>query len=467
VSQTARRHRRSDAERYQAVTAARERFLAGDERVRGVRPEVATSWYRCREQYHVDPGLREAPAASAQDEGPSEHTLEHEIVFAQLGGAAASIASEVESLGGVVTVADDAGRILTVHGDKETLRRARDSNMAPWSCWSEWATGTNGMGTALEAPGAVLINGPEHWCRAFSEWVCAGVAVRDAVTDDPIAVLDVSAWRANLPSEAAGWLSRAVSGARSILRQRARHSGAELAAAFTRARTRSGPALAAIDANGKVVIADEQASLLLGVPSHVPALDPAVRWQPAVDLRRLARHATEQASDDRDWVGSTQIVTWVSSEPCRLSLQPVFLADQPIGTLALFGADGGDPTEHEAPESALGAPSRIVGLSGDRMVLLHRPEVHFAEADGNDVWLVTADDGRLQAAVRGIDKLEEELIGSEFLRVHRRFLVNLNCVRAVERGQRGELSLIMDGTGREAVPVSRRNVPAVRRALGL
>ena len=38
--------------------------------------------------------------------------------------------------------------------------------MAPWSCWSEWATGTNGMGTALEAPGPVLISGPEHWCRA-------------------------------------------------------------------------------------------------------------------------------------------------------------------------------------------------------------------------------------------------------------------------------------------------------------
>src|SRR5215208_7647468 len=149
MSQTANRHRTTDAERYQAVTAARERFLAGDDRVRGVRPEVATSWYRCREQYHVDPSLTKAPAASAQEESSAEHTLEHEIVFAQLGGAATSIASEVESLGGVVTVTDGSGRILTVEGDKETLARARDSNMAPWSCWSEWATGTNGMGTAL------------------------------------------------------------------------------------------------------------------------------------------------------------------------------------------------------------------------------------------------------------------------------------------------------------------------------
>jgi hypothetical protein len=467
MSPTAKRHRLSDAERYRAVSVARERFLAGDDRVRGVRPEVATSWYRCREQYHVDPGLHQAPAASAQDETAVEHTLEHEIVFAQLGGAAAAIAGEVESVGGVVAVTDGAGRILTVQGDKETLRRARDSNMAPWSCWSEWATGTNGMGTALEAPGPVLINGPEHWCSGFQEWVCAGVAVRDAVTRDPVAVLDVSVWRANLPPQAAGWLSKAVSGARDILRQRAHDAGAELAAAFTQARARSGQALAALDASGKVVLADEEASLILGVPARIPALDPAVRWHASRDLGRLAGQAAKQARLDHSWVGSTQIVTELTNEPCRVTLRPVFLSDQPIGTLAAFGSgDGGDPLERVAPERGLGPPPRIVGLSGERMVLLHRPEVRFAEADGNDVWLVT-EEGRLQAAIHGIDRLEEELTGGEFLRVHRRFIVNLSCVRAVDRGPRGELSLIMDGAGREAVPVSRRNVPAVRQALGL
>jgi sigma-54 dependent transcriptional regulator, acetoin dehydrogenase operon transcriptional activator AcoR len=466
MSQTAKRHRMSDAERYQAVTAARERFLAGDDRVRGVRPEVATSWYRCREHYHVDPSLSQAPPASAQEESSAEHTLEHEIVFAQLGGAAASIASEVESVGGVVNVTDGAGRILTVQGDKETLSRARDSNMAPWSCWSEWATGTNGMGTALEAPGAVLIGGPEHWCTGFHEWVCAGVAVRDAVTYDAIAVLDVSTWRAHLPPQAAGWLSKAVGGASAILRQRARDSGGELAAAFTQTRARSGQALAALDASGKVVIADEGASLFLGVPARVPALDPAVRWQPGLDLGRVARHAIKQARQDHGWVGSTQIMTELSSEPCRITLRPVFLADQPIGALAVFGSELGDPIERERAEPGLSPPPRIVGVSGERMVLLRRPEVRFAEAHGNDVWLVT-DEGRLQAAVHGIDKLEEELAGGEFLRVHRRFIVNLSCVRAVDRGPRGELSLIMDGAACEAVPVSRRNVPAVRRALGL
>ena len=387
-------------------------------------------------------------------------------MFAQLGGAAASIASEVESLGGVITVTDGAGRILTVQGDKETLHRARDSNMAPWSCWSEWATGTNGMGTALEAPGPVLISGPEHWCAGFDEWICAGVAVRDAVTRDAVAVLDVSTWRAHLPPEAAGWLSRAVASARAGLRQRARDSGAELAAAFAQTRARSGQALAALDASGKVVIADEGASLFLGVPARVPALDPAVRWKPGLDLRHLARHAITQARLDHRWVGSTQIVTELSSEPRRITLRPVFLADEPIGTLAVFGTEHGEPVEHERPEPGLIPPSRIVGVSGERMVLLHRDEVHFAEADGNDVWLVT-EEGRLQAAVHGIDKLEEELTGGEFMRVHRRYVVNLSSVRAVDRGQKGELSLIMDRAGQEVVPVSRRNAPVVRRALGL
>jgi hypothetical protein len=456
----------SDSERYQAVTAARERFLAGDDRVRGVRPEVATSWYRCREQYHVDPGLSKAPPASALEESSAEHTLEHEIVFAQLGGAAASIASEVEGLGGVVTVTDGDGRILTVHGDRKTLSRARESNMAPWSCWSEWATGTNGMGTALEAPGPVLISGPEHWCTGFDEWVCAGVAVRDAVTRDAVAVLDVSTWRSGLPPQAGGWLSQAVGGARAILRQRACDSGAELAAAFAQIRARSGQAVAALDASGKVVIADDGASLFLGVPARVPALDPAVRWQPGLDLRHVARHAIRQARLDHGWVGSTQIVTEMSSEPRRITLRPVFLADQPIGALAVFGAELGEPIERERPEPGMIPPTRIVGVSGERMVLLRRPEVSFAEADGNDVWLVT-EEGRFQAAVHGIDKLEEELAGGEFMRVHRRFIVNLSCVRAVDRGPRGELSLIMDRAARETVPVSRRNAPVVRRALGL
>jgi DNA-binding LytR/AlgR family response regulator len=102
----------------------------------------------------------------------------------------------------------------------------------------------------------------------------------------------------------------------------------------------------------------------------------------------------------------------------------------------------------------------------NRMVLLQLPEVSFAESEGNDVWLST-DQGRLRAASQSLDKLEAELADVGFLRVHRRYVVNLSRVREVERGLKGELSLVMDDRASEMVPVSRRSAPGVRRALDI
>ena len=156
------------------------------------------------------------------------------------GFRAASVAHDVGNVGGVVTVTDATGRILAEWGDPATLARATDANLAPWFCWSECAVGTNGMGTALEAHGPVLIRGAEHWCQAFHNWVCAGIAVRDVVTREPIAVLNISCWRSQLPASAGSWLANAVTKTQCTLRRRARDSGAELVAAYTQARARSG-----------------------------------------------------------------------------------------------------------------------------------------------------------------------------------------------------------------------------------
>lgn len=75
------------------VLAAWERFVRGEDQVPGVRAEVAISWHRCREQYRVDPHLTAAPVAVAE----IDHTLEHDVVLAELGFRAASIAHEVSN----------------------------------------------------------------------------------------------------------------------------------------------------------------------------------------------------------------------------------------------------------------------------------------------------------------------------------------------------------------------------------
>lgn len=444
-----------------AVLAAWERFVQGDDHIPGVRPLVAISWHRCREQFRVDPHLTEVPVAVAK----SDHTPEHDGVFAELGFRAAAIAHEVSNLGGVVTVTDATGRILAEWGDQATLARAGDANLAPWFCWAELAAGTNGMGTALEAHGPVPIRGAEHWCQVFHHWVCAGIAVRDVVTREPIAVLNISCWRSQLPAAAVSWLANAVTMTQYTLKRHARNHGTELVAAYTRARSRTGAALAAVDTAGKVVIADDTASVHLGVPASTPAVDPTLRWNPGLpELITAARYASRRAAKEPDWVGSTLVHTQLSQEPTPVSIRPVFSSGHLIGNLVFFGVDDGTGLPRPATPARV-PPRRLVATRDNRTVLLRLSEVAFAEARDNEVWLVT-DQGRLRAAL-SLDKLDDELADAGFLRVHRRFVVNLSRVREIDRGGKGELSLVMDERAAEVVPVSRRNAPAVRRALDI
>lgn len=453
------------------TAAAWERFAAGADTVRGVRPEILTSWYRCREEYEVDPRLDRAPPAAAE---VSAHSIEHDVVFAELGGLAASAAAEVDGLDGLVTVADPDGRVLASWGSQRILHLAADSNLAPWSTWSERASGTNGMGTALESHHPVMVRGPEHWCRSFHPWACAAVAVRDVATHDPLAVLNISCWKTSLPDTVLPWLRKAAAATEAKLRQRAHHSGTLLAAAFADARVAPATPLAAVDPAGNVVLANSEAAVLMGTPADTPAYAPARRWAPQLPtLPRLVRRAIERARQDPHWRGSTQVFVPFLGTPVSVAVRPVFTGAQVIGVLLAFGspdrhpafgAPSGDPLLGSTRPRPL--PSRVVALREDRWVLLDPREIRFAEADHNNVWLAS-DQGRLRAATRGLDRLEQQLEDKGFLRVHRRFLVNLGRVREIEQGFKGTLLLAIDTRTRETVPVARRHAPRLRQALGL
>lgn len=439
-----------------------ERFVRGEDDLRGVRPEIAISWQRCRDQYRVDPHLTEAPVAVTE----VDHALEHDVVFAELGFRAAALAHEVSNLGGIVTITDASGRVLAQWGDQATRTVAAKANLAPWFCWAEGAAGTNGMGTALMSYTPVSIHGAEHWCQAFHEWTCAGVAVRDVVTRQPVAVLNISCWRSELPVASAAWLGNAAAMTQRILRRRAQNDGAELMAAFNHARSRSSATLAAVDPAGRVVLADDTAGVLLGIPGSAPAPDPAVRWKPELpEFIRAAKYAAKQATRNPGWVGSTQIFTRLADEPTPISFRPVFLSGHLVGNLVTFGGSDGDPLPRATSDTPHRVrPHRMVATRENRMILLRLPEVSFAQSEGNDVWLST-DQGRLRSASPGLDKLETELSDAGFLRVHRQYVVNLSRIREVERRFKGELFLVMDDQAKTMVPVSRRNAPAVRRAL--
>lgn len=111
-------------------------------------------------------------------------------------------------------------------------------------------------------------------------------------------------------------------------------------------------------------------------------------------------------------------------------------------------------------------PARVIGVRNDRLILLSPSEIRYAEADHNTVWLTT-DRGRIRASERGLDKLLTAVGDHDFVRVHRRYVVNLRRVREIERGSKGELALVTGSCPTELIPVSRRHAPQIRRLLGL
>jgi len=454
------------------TVAAWERFVAGADIVQGVRPEILMSWYRCREEYGVDPGLDRAPAAAEA----SPHSIEHDVVFAGLGGVAAAAADKV---GGdcLITVTDSEGRVLASYGSQRVLGLAADSNLAPWCSWSEWASGTNGIGTALESHGPVIVAGPEHWCRTFHSWICAGIAVRNVVTDEPLAALGISCWKSSLPGTALSWLHKAAATTEATLRQRATQTGNLLAAAFSDSRLAPSTPLAAVDAAGNVVLANTEAAVLLGIPAETPAYAPSDRWTPHLPgLPQLVHRAMRCARQDSHWSGTTQIFVPFIGALLPVAVRPISVGTQVIGALLAFGAadspDGALPAEIPSADEAPGPDGanplsrRVVALRQDRWVLLDPAEIRFAEVDHNNIWLMS-DQGRLLAASRGLDRLEQQLEDKGFLRVHRRFLVNLNRIREISQGFKGSLFLHTDTRTHESIPVARRHIADVRQALGL
>lgn len=440
-----------------AVASAWDSFTAGADTIRGVRPDILASWWRCRDKYDVDPGLRSAPGAVERN----EHRFEQDVILTKVGGLAALAGREMERDGGIVAVSDGSGRILASYGAPSARRRAEASNLAPRSAWSERAAGTNGMGTALEVSGAVTVTGAEHWCAGFHDWACAGIAIRDVVTGSPLATIDVSRWGASLPEQVPVWLSTAAAGVESDIHWQAVRDGQSVVAIFA-GESADGP-LMCLDLGGRAIVANDAAVSLLGMPSDAPMVAPGERWRPDVpELSTVVRWATGESLAHQRWRGFARLVVRPGDGAVPVSLRPLFVDNRLVGMCCEFGQQEGE----EYVSRGLPVVERIIGVRDNRLVVLVPSEIRYAEADRNTVWLST-DRGRLQAAIRGLDNIDEILRPHGFCRVHRRFLVNLRRVAEVERGAKGELSLITDPRAPEFIPVSRRHAPEVRRRLGV
>lgn len=437
-----------------AVAGARERFAAGESIERGVRPEILLSWYRCRDEYQIDPRQVHAPPV----EHHNTHSLKSDWALVELTAVGTSLLTDVGSLHGILAITDGAGRVLLARGERVARHQAERSNLAPWFTWSERATGTNGMGTALHERSGTLVRRAEHWCEAFHNWSCAGVPISDPTTGQPLAALNVSSWERSLPDDVLPWLRQSVKGIEEELRQHAAREATNLRSALEKAGRNTVRPLIALDNGGAVIAANDKAESFIGDSvTRITADCP--------ELTDFVRQGVARAQLEHTWVGTAEIFHPPTNDMMPVTFQPVLSANcHVIGLLATFGVSEGEMLDVEPP--SVRPQIRVSATHGSRLILLSPTQIKFATAKGNTVWLAT-DGGLLRARGRGLERLERELHPAGFVRAHRNFLVNLDRVHEVNYGFRGQMELVMDATGNSSIPVSKRRAASIRRALKL
>lgn len=108
---------------------------------------------------------------------------------------------------------------------------------------------------------------------------------------------------------------------------------------------------------------------------------------------------------------------------------------------------------------------RVPVEKAGKKLLLHVDDIYHVMAKDDYSYLHT--DGERYLSTISLAQLEKRLEPSGFFRVHRRYLVNLAKVREVVPMYGGTLLLTLQDKEGTQIPVSRRRVPALKKAIGL
>src|SRR5205807_9778670 len=99
----------------------------------------------------------------------------------------------------------------------------------------------------------------------------------------------------------------------------------------------------------------------------------------------------DQAQRDRHWVGIARLPVPGRDDTLPIAFRPAIRDRRLVGILLGAPAPAIDGEELVIGERGVQPvqPGRLVGLQGDRMVLVSVEEIRYAEADGSNVWLHT------------------------------------------------------------------------------
>jgi sigma-54 dependent transcriptional regulator, acetoin dehydrogenase operon transcriptional activator AcoR len=160
-------------------------------------PNIATvvlnSWLRTRDLFQIDPALKRSPIVLTEEQTQKRAERLQPL---RLGlPLLEQITEGLRDTQHMLAVCDADGYVVTTIGHSGVIDELAEINFRTGGKWNEQAAGTNGVGTALAERRAVQIVGAEHYVQAWQRWVCTAAPIRDPLSGEIIAVIDVTGYK--------------------------------------------------------------------------------------------------------------------------------------------------------------------------------------------------------------------------------------------------------------------------------
>lgn len=153
------------------VEEAWKRYVANDELdIQKLRPEVASSWQRCR-NLRVDPYEHENLDIRGHELKERLRLANHLVTIAR--PYMHNLFNYVKGSGFQVVLSDKDGFLLEAIGDPEVIKKTRQIQLCPGGNWSEAIKGTNAIGTCLVEGKPIQILAREHYCQPNHFLTCS------------------------------------------------------------------------------------------------------------------------------------------------------------------------------------------------------------------------------------------------------------------------------------------------------
>jgi sigma-54 dependent transcriptional regulator, acetoin dehydrogenase operon transcriptional activator AcoR len=152
----------------------------------GVRSVIYESWVRSNTT-GIKPEQFAAPSLE-RSTLVTKSTYDHAELRRATRASLTEIGDLLSGAEAMLILTDADGVILETVGDNSTLTKASKINLSVGGLWSEHASGTNGIGTALWTGQPVYVHGEE----GMKAWSCAAAPIRDPIDRNIIGIINLS-----------------------------------------------------------------------------------------------------------------------------------------------------------------------------------------------------------------------------------------------------------------------------------